>query len=277
MAETDNAIIEMKLGSLNVAQADIISQATNIANKLAKIINDKHLYVTIGKANHVYVEGWSTMGAMLGVLPREAETSRVEFEDGSIQATVELIRISDGAIIGRASAIVGMDEKDKWGKFTWANRPRYARYSMAITRATGKAYRMGFSWIMKLAGYAPTPAEEMEGLNEVVEGDYKEEPKKPEPEPIVVPTNPEPVKSLKDTWKSTKVSYEMASTVFEHNKDGSKGKLYIDLPNEALENKRFGLIKLQKKGGHTEEGNNTIQLKLETIDAIFQARAEAAK
>ncbi len=32
---------------------------------------------------------------------------------------------------------------------------------MAITRATGKACRLAFSWIMTLAGYDPTPAEEL--------------------------------------------------------------------------------------------------------------------
>ena len=32
---------------------------------------------------------------------------------------------------------------------------------MAVTRATGKAYRLGFSWIIKLAGYEATPAEEI--------------------------------------------------------------------------------------------------------------------
>jgi hypothetical protein len=36
---------------------------------------------------------------------------------------------------------------------------------MAVTRATGKAYRLAFSWIMNLAGYEVTPAEEMMGVN----------------------------------------------------------------------------------------------------------------
>jgi len=79
-------------------------------------------------------------------------------EDGTYEATVSLIRVNDGAVIGRGSAICGMDED------TWATRPNYARRSMAITRATGKAYRLGFSWIMTLAGYEPTPAEEMDGV-----------------------------------------------------------------------------------------------------------------
>jgi hypothetical protein len=48
-----------------------------------------------------------------------------------------------------------MDER------TWSQRDAYARRSMAITRATGKAFRLGFSWIMTLAGYEPTPWEEM--------------------------------------------------------------------------------------------------------------------
>ena len=33
--------------------------------------------------------------------------------------------------------------------------------SMAQTRALGKAYRMALGWIMKMAGYEATPAEEM--------------------------------------------------------------------------------------------------------------------
>ncbi|GAG97072.1 unnamed protein product, partial [marine sediment metagenome] len=80
----------------------------------------------------------------------------------------ELIRISDGAVIGKASALVGMDEKDSKGKLTWGGRNEYARKSMAITRATGKAYRLGFSWIMTLAGYEATPAEE------ISEGSFRE-------------------------------------------------------------------------------------------------------
>jgi len=32
---------------------------------------------------------------------------------------------------------------------------------MAITRATGKAFRLAFSWIVVLAGYEATPAEEI--------------------------------------------------------------------------------------------------------------------
>jgi hypothetical protein len=51
---------------------------------------------------------------------------------------------------------------------------------MAITRATGKAFRLGFSWIMQLAGYEVVPSEEMP---ETEESSDKPQPK-PTPKPI---------------------------------------------------------------------------------------------
>jgi hypothetical protein len=36
--------------------------------------------------------------------------------------------------------------------------------SMAQTRALGKAFRMALSWIMKMAGFEGTYAEDMEGF-----------------------------------------------------------------------------------------------------------------
>lgn len=132
---------------------DVVYRATAIAKTLANVINDRRLYTMIKGKKYVQVDGWSTLGAMLGILPREV--SVVEHDNGDFEAIVELVRATDGAVVGRASSIVSSDEK------TWANRDRYARRSMSVTRATGKAYRLGFSWIMALAGYEATPAEEM--------------------------------------------------------------------------------------------------------------------
>lgn len=159
--ETQEQPRGLQLGTLWVASPQaVVSRASEIATTLAEIVEKRKLYVVIRQRKFVRVEGWSTLGAMLGVLPREVEV--LERDNGDFEATVELVRASDGAIIGRGSAICGLDEK------TWANRPRYARRSMAITRATGKAFRLGFAWIIQLAGYETTPAEEMDG---VIEGE----------------------------------------------------------------------------------------------------------
>jgi hypothetical protein len=145
---------EVKLGSLSVSgPEEVLEQASRIATALAKVINDRKLYTNIQGKKYVRVEGWNTLGALLGVLPREV--SARAGEDGSYEAVVELIRASDGMVIGRGSAVCSIDETN------WKNRDAYARRSMAITRATGKAFRLGFSWIMTLAGYEPTPWEEM--------------------------------------------------------------------------------------------------------------------
>ncbi len=130
----------------------VVENATKMANLLKKIIDDKKLSVNLRGQSHVKCEGWTTLGALLGVYPQESTV--VVHDDGSVTATIEL-RTLDGKVISRGSGHVGMDEK------TWAGRPAYARRSMAITRATGKAFRLGFSWVIALAGYNPTPAEEM--------------------------------------------------------------------------------------------------------------------
>ena len=103
---------------------------------------------------------------MLGVTAREVKTTE---QDGIYIAIVELVRMSDGACISRASAECG-EEKP------WNTRPRYARRSMAQTRATGKACRLAFSWIMSLAGYEVTPAEEM---TPIIEAEKQPEPPPP--------------------------------------------------------------------------------------------------
>ena len=166
----ENEIIEVKhenvaLGSLMTqSPKDVIVVATSIADELAKIIKQKNLYKHIGNKDYVVVEGWNTLGAMLGVTAREREVHQIE---NGWESYVELIRVSDGVVIGGASAICTRLENN------WKSRDEFAVRSMTITRATGKAFRLSFSWIMALAGYEPTPAEEMDGI---IEGSFKDAP-----------------------------------------------------------------------------------------------------
>ena len=163
----------VKLGMLDVAPEQVVNRATMIANALADVIRKKGLSSKIKGKEYVRVEGWSTLGAMIGVLPREQHVKEIE---NGYEAYVDLVRASDGVVIGGASAICTRDERN------WKDRDAFAVRSMAITRATGKAYRLGMAWIMELAGYAGTPAEEMYGIfdEDVVEGTVKEvKPKKP--------------------------------------------------------------------------------------------------
>lgn len=142
---------------LGVIRADgpkeLVKVATEAADALRDVISRKRLFSTISGREYVRVEGWTTLATMMGCLPREVSVTRDD--KGTYTATVELVRMHDGAVLTRASAECGMDEN------TWKNRADYARRSMAATRAVSKACRLAFSWVMALSGYEVTPAEEI--------------------------------------------------------------------------------------------------------------------
>lgn len=131
----------------------MIARTTKVAEILSKVIRDKGLSQSIQGKEYVQVEGWELAGTMLGFVVREKEIK--EQPDGSFEAWVELYHPASGRVISHASALCGMDEK------RWSRADRFARRSMAVTRATGKVYRMNFAWIIKMAGFQPTPEEEM--------------------------------------------------------------------------------------------------------------------
>lgn len=130
-----------------------IAFATQVATALSDVIKTQKLFQVFQGKEYVVVEGWTTLGMLLGILPVEDHVERLA--NGSYVAYVKLLRARDGVQVGGASSLCGIDEK------RWAKADEYARRSMAVTRATGKAFRLGYSWIMRLAGYEATPYEEM--------------------------------------------------------------------------------------------------------------------
>lgn len=129
----------------------IIERATGQANVLAKVIEDKQLYSTINGRKHVRIEGWTTCGALVGVFAVPVWTKPV---DGGWEARVEA-RTMSGEVVGAADAECLREEKN------WSDRDDFALRSMAQTRAASKALRLPLGWIVTLAGFDATPAEEM--------------------------------------------------------------------------------------------------------------------
>ena len=104
--------------------------------------------------NYPKVEWWTAAGAALGLFPYEVSCTKEHRPDGYVyEAIVEVRRGS--TTIGRGSAICSTDEK------RWGHADEYAVRSMAITRATGKAYRIGLSFLAVMSGLEATPAEEI--------------------------------------------------------------------------------------------------------------------
>lgn len=129
--------------------AQVLDRARETAEAFRPIV-DTHSHSIQGK-QHITVEGWLTLGAMLGVTPVCEWTRKLE---NGWEARVEA-RTLDGRVVGAAEAECLRDEK------RWATADDYAVRSMAQTRATSKALASVLRFVATLAGASGTPAEEM--------------------------------------------------------------------------------------------------------------------
>ena len=144
------------------APADVVARATEQANVLMDIVESKHLYVDIQGKRFLTAEAWLTILAFNNVSPREVETVAVKGANGQTfgwKATVALVDEQTGVEVARASMIAGLDDFPSQGR-TGTSAQR-AAMSSAQTWAVSKAARIKYSWVAVLAGFSPTPAEEM--------------------------------------------------------------------------------------------------------------------
>lgn len=163
--------------------------AARYADVLKKVLVDRQMISRISGKEHVNIEGWQTLGTMVKVgvkvthsgpvvNPVTGEPLVTEYEvkvkdykwvngqkqhvadrvytvkGWDWQATAEA-RLPDGTLVGSSDAIVRRTE-DRWAK-----ADDTALLGMAQTRAMSRAYRAALGWVVHLAGYATTPAEEM--------------------------------------------------------------------------------------------------------------------
>ena len=134
------------------------NETLHLAQDLAKFIQENKLFHYIQGKAYVNVEGWQYAGARLGILPIIEELRRIESDGGELkyQAEVKLMNLRSQQVVGSGFAICSNKE---FGKKAYQE---FAIASMAQTRAIGKAYRNILAWIIRAAGYEPTPAEEMD-------------------------------------------------------------------------------------------------------------------
>jgi hypothetical protein len=134
----------------------VVERATKVATVLADVIKQRRLSARIGNRDHIMLEGWTLLGSMLGVFG-EVEWTR-SLDNGWEARAVA--RTMAGTTVGSAEAMCTRAER------TWSQRDEYAIRSMAQTRALSKALRLPLGFIVELAGFAATPAEEMDGIQQ---------------------------------------------------------------------------------------------------------------
>ena len=113
----------------------------------------------ISGKQYVKVEGWQTIAAAHGCLAEIESVTEAQIEGvGGLICWAKLKRISDQAVMGRASAFLGDDENQDG-----ISGKKYARYAKVQTRAISRVCSNAFRFVVVLmnAGLETTPAEEM--------------------------------------------------------------------------------------------------------------------
>ena len=128
-----------------------------LAGEIARFVKVQKLSVRIQDREYVTVEGRQFAGACLGLVAIVKSVSDLSTDtEVKYLARTEIISVRTGKQVGYGESVCSNQEKRK------RTFEPYAINSMTQTRSIGKAYRNLLSWLMKAAGFQPTPAEEME-------------------------------------------------------------------------------------------------------------------
>ena len=159
--------LKMKLA---IEIADCLSEVIE-AKGLALALNTKH-----PEKKYLTIEAWQVLGTFLGLTPVSEIIGEIQNNKGVVvgyRARAQIYKnpvIKNGEIVAGALLSSMEAEADRSG----FQKDRFAIASMAQTRALSKAYRMALSWIVNLAGYEGTGAEEMKEYENIVTDEKKD-------------------------------------------------------------------------------------------------------
>ena len=142
---------------------DAVDSAKAKAKTFVDIVESQQLFTMIGPSKHLNHEAWETIAAGYGLTAAVDKTTYHWKKDSEEDNGDELFMVEahavvldrDGTVRGGAVASCGRDEPN------WATKPVHQVASMAGTRASAKALRLMLSWVVEIAGYEPTPSEEI--------------------------------------------------------------------------------------------------------------------
>jgi hypothetical protein len=177
---------------------EVLTDAQKAAAALMKVVNSKQKQITFNGETYLESGDWQTVAKFYGVTAKIESTKYVTYGEASGFEAAAVALDCNGRVVSRGEAMCLNDEEnwgmrskygyedilDENGNKIWEpnpnkpgkSRPKSRRVkigeeatplfqlrSMAQTRACGKALSNLFKWVVVLAGYKPTPAEEMIG------------------------------------------------------------------------------------------------------------------
>jgi len=135
----------------------VVEQARRAANALKDIVEKKPKKVVINGEQYLEFEDWQTLGYFYGFTVETGEAKEIIRDGKIIGYQAKSIVYRNGVRVGGAEASCLRDERN------WADKPEFQLKSMVQTRAAAKGLRNVLAWVAVLAGYKPTPAEEITG------------------------------------------------------------------------------------------------------------------
>ncbi len=247
---------------------EVLAQAQKAAVALKKVIDLKENKVVFNNETYLEREDWGTVGAFFNCTAKSIETRFVDYGEAGrgFEAVAVVVDRNTGVEIGRAESMT-LDSEENWGevpKYVWKDKldgegkkiwnaklrngkggyeatkvqdgstkkPLFQLRSMAQTRAEAKALKGVFSWVVVLAGYKPTPAEELTGHEDFDRGGGREQ--KP---PVTQPTRASEKKSDPQGQQQTTqaaTGEKEISGIIEKASQAKSGTLWITIKGEPL-------------------------------------------
>lgn len=144
--------------AVNRPPEQVLAEAQRAAKALGDVVSKKKKPVMMNGEQYLEFEDWQTVGRFYGVTAKVLSTDYIEYgEVKGFQAKAVAMR-ADGMEISAADAMCLNDENN------WKSKPLFQLRSMAQTRACAKALRNVLAWVVVLAGYRATPAEEIQDM-----------------------------------------------------------------------------------------------------------------
>jgi len=155
---TGTALVEGQFRELVQAPAQVILQAREAAKVLQDVVSRKPKPVMINGEQYLEFEDWQTVARFYGLSVKTHDAQPVDvWGVKGFKAQADVIDNRTGYVVGGAEAYCMTDEEN------WTTKPMFQVASMAQTRAGSKAQSNMLRWVVVLAGYRGTPAEEMTG------------------------------------------------------------------------------------------------------------------
>jgi hypothetical protein len=203
---------------------EVLADAQKVAAALMRVVGSKKKQLVFNGETYLESGDWQTVAAFHGVTAKIEWTRHVQYGDvQGFEASAVAID-KTGREISRGEAMC-LNDEENWGmraKYEWVDvldaqgkkiweyneakgknlpkrqkvetgavaTPLFQLRSMAQTRACAKALSNLFKWVVVLAGYKPTPAEEM---TEIVESGSDPTPSSPKSATMTTTSQPSSV------------------------------------------------------------------------------------